>query len=43
MDKIRSNVCEFPYEFGKSESRARFTMTTGLDDPTNEVNNGYNT
>lgn len=28
MEKIRANVCEFPYEFGAANSRTRFLQTT---------------
>ena len=28
IEKIRNNVCEFPYEFGEANSRSRFTLTT---------------
>ena len=28
IERIRNNVCEFPYEFGAAESRTRFMMTT---------------
>ena len=28
LEKIRNNMCEFPYEFGDANSRARFMLTT---------------
>ena len=28
IEKIRNNVCEFPYEFADPQSRTRFLMTT---------------
>ena len=28
VEKIRNNVCEYPYEFGDAQSRTRFLMTT---------------
>lgn len=28
MERIRNNMCEYPYEFGDMNSRSRFTMTT---------------
>ena len=28
VEKIRNNVCEFPYEFDGYNSRARFMLTT---------------
>ena len=28
IEKIRNNLCEFPYEFGDANSRSRFTLTT---------------
>ena len=28
VERIRENVCEFPYEFGAAQSRTRFLMTT---------------
>lgn len=28
VEKIRNNVCEFPYEFNDAQSRTRFLQTT---------------
>ena len=28
LEKIRNNMCEFPYEFGDASSKTRFMLTT---------------
>lgn len=33
QENYRNNVCEFPYEFGGTESRTRFLQTTADGDP----------
>lgn len=39
MERIRNNVCEYPYEFGDANSRVRYMMTTAQADPSES---GYN-
>lgn len=31
IEKIRNNMCEFPYEFENANSKSRFTLTTAQD------------
>ena len=31
-EKFRENLIEYPYEFGKQNSRARFMLTTAHED-----------
>lgn len=39
LEKIRNNMCEYPYEFENAQSKARFMLTTAQ---TIEENGGYN-